>query len=97
MKLNKIQKQFLFDNCYVTAKVLDACEERGWQNFYLKCYDWKLEDIERREFGSRQYYGQLRLVDNGKSIMGAATKGEVDHDIMLIFQDNDYETLKTLK
>lgn len=97
MKLNKAQKQFLFDNYYVDAKVLDAYMERGWQNFYLKCYDWKLEDIQRREVGSRQYYGQLRLVDNGKSICGKATKGNIDHDIMLIFQNNDYETLKTLK
>ena len=97
MKLNTKQKQFLFDNYYVDAKVLDACVEKGWQDFYIKRYDWKLEDIQRREFGSRQYYGQLRLVDNGKSIFGAKTKGTIDHDIMLIFQDNDYETLKTLK
>lgn len=97
MNLNDKQKQFLFNKYYVTAKVLDACEEEGWKDFYIKCYTWKLEDIERREFGSRQYYGQLRLVDNGKSIFGAKTKGTIDHDIMLIFQGKDYETLKTLK
>lgn len=94
MKLNKKQKQFLFDNYYVDSRVLDAALEPGWQDYFIRCFDWKLEDINRREVGSRQYYGTLKLIDNGKSIMGKATKGEVDYTIDLIFQGNDYETLR---
>ena len=39
-KLNKKQKQFLFDNYYVTAKVLDACVEEGWQNYFIKWFNF---------------------------------------------------------
>jgi len=92
MKLNKKQKQFLFENYYVDSRVLDAALEPGWQNYFIRCFDWKLEDVQERWSG--QKYGTLKLIDNGKSIMGAATKGEVDYTIDLIFQGNDYETLR---
>ena len=91
MKLNKAQKEFLFENYYVTAKVLDACEEKGWKDFFIKYYDWSLE-------GKDQYgFEKLYLTDNGKSIFGAKTKGDICYRIGLNFQGNDYKTLKTLK
>ena len=93
MKLNKSQKQFLFENCYVDAQVLDAAVEPGWQDYFIKCFDWKLVDVGERWSG--QKYGTLKFVDNGKSIMGNETKGEVCYNIGLIFQGNDY--LRLLK
>lgn len=94
MKLNKKQKQFLFENYYVDSRVLDAALEPGWQNYFIRCFDWKLVDIGERWSG--QKYGTVKLVDNGKSIMGKATKGEVDYTINLIFQGNDYFRLLKL-
>lgn len=34
MKLNDKQKQFLFDNYYVDAKVLDSLVYKGWENYW---------------------------------------------------------------
>ena len=86
MKLNDKQKQFMFDNYYADAKVLDAAVYKGWQSYFIKNFNWKLVDVQRREFGTRQYYGQLQLIDK-------KTK-EVDYEYMVIFQDNDFELLK---
>lgn len=80
MKLNKSQKQFLFENYYVDAQVLDACVEPGWMNYFIRCFDWKLEDVQERWSG--QKYGQLKLVDKDDK--------RVAYDFMLIFQGNDY-------
>ena len=86
MKLNKKQKQFLFDNYYATARVLDACVEPGWQNYFIKHFDWKLEDVQERWSG--QKYGQLKLVDKEDK--------RVVYDYMVIFQGNDYFRLLKL-
>jgi len=91
MKLNKKQKQFLFENCYITSKVLDACVEKGWQDYFIKCFDWELD-------GKDQYgFDKLYLIDNGKSILGKDTKGDICYRIGLNFQDNDYNILLSLK
>ena len=84
MKLSKKQKQFMFDHYYADAKVLDACIEDGWQNYFIKCFDWKLENVQERWSG--QKYGQLKLIDKDDK--------RVVYDYMVIFQDNDYELLK---
>ena len=90
MKLNKKQKQFLFDNYYITAKVLDAAVEEGWKDFFIKCYDWSLE-------GKDQYgFEKLYLIDNGKSALGNLTKGDICYRIGLNFQDDDYNRLLSL-
>ena len=39
MKLNNKQKQFLFDNYYVTSKVLDALVYKGWQDYFIKNFN----------------------------------------------------------
>ena len=91
MKLNKQQKQFLFDNYYVTAKVLDACVEPGWQDYFIKCFDWSLE-------GKDQYgFEKLYLIDNGKSVLGDLNKGDICYRIGLNFQGSDFTKLKALK
>lgn len=43
INLNDKQKQFLFDEYYVTSKVLDAYTYSGWQNFFIKNFIWKLD------------------------------------------------------
>lgn len=90
MKLNKKQKQFLFDNCYVDAKVLDAATYKGWQDSFIKYFDWSLEG--RDQYGFEKLY----LIDNGKSILGDATKGDICYRIGLNFQDDDYDKLMSL-
>ena len=86
MKLNKSQKEFLFKNCYVDAKVLDAAVEPGWQNYFIRCFNWNLVDVKERWSG--QKYGTLRLVDKDDK--------DFVYEFTLIFQNNDYETLTNL-
>ena len=43
-KLNNTQKRFLFDNCYVTSKVLDACVEPGWQEYFIRSFNWLIDE-----------------------------------------------------
>lgn len=85
MKLNKSQKQFLFENCYVDAQVLDAAVEPGWMNYFIRCFDWKLVDVGERWSG--QKYGTLKLIDKDDS--------DFTYNISLYFQGNDY--LRLLK
>ena len=79
-KLNKKQKQFLFAHYYVTAKVLDACVEEGWQDYFIKFFDWQL-NLELDHFG----FNKLYLVDKD-------TK-DYSYIIGLNFQENDLQTL----
>lgn len=88
MKLNKAQKQFLFAHGYVTAKSLDACEEFGWQDYYIREFDWKLNGKDRRGFD------QLLFVDKGKSF--PTCKGQVCFETGLNFQNSDYDKLLAL-
>ena len=90
MKLNKAQKKFLFANYYVTAKVLDACVEEGWQDYFMDYFDWSLEGRDQQGFE------KLYLIDNGKSVLGKATTGDICYRIGLNFQGSDFETLKSL-
>ena len=79
MKLNKTQKQFLFDNHYINAKVLDACVEAGWQNYFIKNFIWELAGKDR--------YGFERLYLKDKK------SGDIEYTIGLNFQSNDYNKL----
>ena len=83
MKLNKSQKQFLFDNYYVTAETLDACVEPGWKDYFIKSFDWSLE-------GKDQYgFEKLYLIDKNSK--------DIEYRLGLNFQGSDFETLKNLK
>jgi len=83
LKLNKLQKQFLFENCYVTAKVLDAAESKGWQDYFISSFDWQLEDTPN-QYG----FYMLHLV---------AANGEYWYNIGLNFQGKDKLTMLNLK
>lgn len=86
MKLNKSQKQFLFENCYVDAQVLDAAVEPGWMNYFIRCFNWKLVDVGERWSG--QKYGTLKLIDKDDS--------DFTYNISLYFQNDDYFKLLKL-
>ena len=83
MKLSKQQKEFLFKNGYVDAQVLDADTEPGWQNYFIKYFNWKIEDV--RERWSGQKYGTLKLIDKDDK--------DFTYEFMLIFQNDDYNRL----
>ena len=83
MKLNNKQKQFLFDNHYVNAKVLDACVEEGWQNYFIKWFEWEL--------AGKDMYGFERLYLKDKD------NGNIEYTIGLNFHDDDYNRLLEIK
>lgn len=89
MKLNNKQKRYLLDNGYVTAKVLAAVIEPGWKNYFIKSFDWELADKDR--------YGleRLHLIDNGKRKI--KDNGKIVYTIGLNFQDDDYNTLQSIR
>ncbi len=89
MKLNSKQKQYLLDNGYVTAKVLDAVVESGWKNYFIKSFEWEL--------AGKDVYGleRLYLIDKGKQ--NIKDKGEIAYTIGLNFKDDDYNTLQNIK
>ena len=84
MKLNNKQKQFLFDNYYVDAKVLDALTYKGWQNYFIKNFTWKL-DTDLNHWNMRT----LQLVDKKQS-------DYVPYSVDLNFQGDDFNKLKNL-
>jgi hypothetical protein len=50
--LNKKQKQFLFNNAYVTSKTFDAAVYPNWENYFINNFIWQLS-VE-------PYLGQFR-------------------------------------
>jgi hypothetical protein len=83
MKLNNKQKQFLFENNYITAKVLDALTYKGWENYFIKNFDFELAGQDR--------YGLERLYLKDKK------SEDIEYTVGLIFQDDDYEKLLGIK
>ena len=81
IKLNKKQKRFLFENYYVTAKVLDSLETKGWQDFFINHYQWELN--------GRDQYGFERLY--------LKDEDGISYTIGLNFQDDDYDKLLSIK
>ena len=82
MKLNKKQKQFLFDNYYVDAEVLDALTYKGWQNYYIDNFTWVLsENLNMWRMRTLTIFNK----DN-----------EIYEQFDLNFQGNDFAELKKL-
>ena len=84
MKLNKKQKQFLLEKDYVNAYVLDADMEEGWQDFYIKHYNWVM-DIKYAHSGSLV---RLELQEKDSNYIAM--------DLGVIFHGNDLEEFKSL-
>lgn len=78
--LNDRQKEFLFEEDYVDSKTLDALTYKGWHNYFIKNFIWKL-DIDLNRWRMRD----LVLVNK--------ETGEADYNTMLNFQGNDLEKL----
>ena len=89
MKLNNKQKQYLLDNGYVTANVLDAAIEPGWKNYFIKSFDWELASKDRRGLE------RLHLIDKGK--WNIKDKGKIAYTIGLNFHDGDYKELENIR
>ena len=83
MKLNKNQKRFLFDKNYITAKVLDSLTYKGWENYFIKNFDFELAGKDR--------YGLEKLYLKDKK-----TK-DIEYIVELIFQNDDYKKLLEIK
>ena len=60
-QLHNEQKKWLFENGYVTAKVLDACVERGWQDYFINYFNWLIDN----ESNNGWYKLMLQSKDNG--------------------------------
>ena len=89
MKLNNKQKRYLLDNGYVAAKALGAQEEPGWENRFVKDFDWELAGRDR--YGLERLY----LIDKGK--WNIKDKGEIVYTIGLNFQDGDCKELENIR
>lgn len=83
MKLNDKQKQFLFDRYYVTSKTLDALVEEGWQNYFIKNFDWGLSLSKNRW---KAY--DLELVSK--------ETGYCEYELMINPTTKDYKVLMSL-
>ena len=80
MQLNDNQKKFLFENYYVTSKTLDSLTYEGWENYWIKNFDFEL-DSYLNNWNMRT----LKITDkeNPKYFI----------EVELNFQENDFDTL----
>ena len=80
MQLNDNQKKFLFENYYVTSKTLDSLTYEGWENYWIKNFDFEL-DSYLNNWNMRT----LKITDkeNPKYFI----------QVELNFQENDFDTL----
>lgn len=84
MKLNDAQKQWLFKNGYVTAKVLDAYVENGWTKYFIDNFEWELKGSD--------VYGFEQLIIKEKK-----RKKPIEYDVGLNFQGQDRQRLEEVK
>jgi hypothetical protein len=83
--LNDNQKQFLFDKkIYVDREVLDSLNYKGWENYFIKNFYWKLET-------------ELNCWRMRELVLINKETGEIDYTIELNFQRNDLKTLLEIR
>ena len=80
MQINDNQKKFLFENYYVTSKTLDSLTYEGWENYWIKNFDFEL-DTNLNRWNMRT----LKIFDK------ESLKIFIETD--LNFQENDFEVL----
>jgi hypothetical protein len=83
LNLNDNQKQFLFDEYYITSKVLDSLVYKGWEKYFIKNFYWRL-DTNLNRWNMRE----LSLISK--------ETGEEYYNISLNFQGNDLEKLLSI-
>ena len=93
IKLNKKQKMFLFENYYITSKMLDSLLYKGWENYWTDYFNWEL-DIEPDNYG---WYA-IEIIEKKSEIkLNGVLVEKTKFNFDLNFQDNDLETLLNLK
>jgi hypothetical protein len=80
LTLNNKQKQFLFDEYYLTSKVLDSLVYKGWEQYFIKNFHWRL-DTNLNRWNMREL------------VLISKETGEEYYNISLNFQGNDLNTL----
>lgn len=83
MKLNDRQKHFLVDWGYVTPKTLDSLTHKGWENYFIKNFDWEL-DLHLNNWGMND----LVLTDR---------ENDITYEVMLNFQGGDLSDMLHLR
>lgn len=77
-QLNNLQKQWLFDQHYMTAKTLDACVEPGRQSYFIGCFNWLIEEspnngwhrlVLKSKNDNIEYCANLNLCTKYKTLM----------------------------
>ena len=82
MKLNKKQRYYLMDNCYVRAPAVNLIDEYGWKKWLADNFSWELEE-ERDQYG----LNRLKLLANS----------EIKHMIGLRLTDDELREIKKIK
>ena len=83
--LNDKQKQFLFDKrIYVDREVLDSLNYKGWENYFIENFHWKLET-------------DLNCWRMRELVLISKRTSEIDYKIELNFQGNDLKTLLDIR
>ena len=84
LTLNDNQKKFLLKEYYVDAQALDACRERGWEDYFIKYFNWVLE-LELNCWNMRL----IQFID--------IETNEIIIEYNLNFQNDDFDKLLKIK
>ena len=85
IKLNENQKKFLIENEYVTTKSVDAVSYKSLYTYFIPEFDWVLDT-------NLNWYNMNDLIlENKDKELG------IDYELMVNFQDNDYDILLNIK
>lgn len=85
IKLNDNQKKFLIENEYVTTKSVDAVNSKKLYTYFMPEFDWVLDtDLNWCNMND------LTLETKDK-------KYGIDYELVVNFQDNDYDILLNIK
>ena len=90
MKLNDKQKQFLVDWGYITPKTLDSLTHKGWENYFIKNFDWEL-DLHLNKWRMND------LVLTEKVPSYPEIDYEIKYNVMLNFQGGDLSDMLNIR
>ena len=86
MILTKKHKWFLFDNNYVTAKVLDAAYLGAWQDYFINNFRWELSE-HKDAYGFYRLYLRDKKTDDIEYTIGINWQGDDFHKMLTYMQD----------
>ena len=85
IKLNDNQKKFLIENEYVTTKSVDAISHKSLCTYFVNEFDWVLDT-------NLNWYNMNDLILETKD-----KKYGIDFELVVNFQNNDYDILLNIK